>query len=210
MTGAGFKIAIFARAPVAGQCKTRLIPRLGPEGAAELQARLTIHALKTAVATAAEKVELWCSPDVAHPFFAQCAAQFDIELLAQRGADLGARMDHAFQNAKNPLILIGTDSPCITAADLEHAAQALDDGAGAVFLPAQDGGYGLVGLAEPCPEIFTDMVWSTAEVMNETRRRLLRLEYDWRELRTVWDVDEPGDYERLVASGLMGGLEPKA
>ena len=204
----GFTIAIFARAPVAGQCKTRLVPRLGADGAAKLQAQLTGHAIETALAADAGTVEIWCSPDTGHEFFAECAARFPVALRAQQGADLGARMQHAFENSPLPLLLIGTDSPCITARDIGDAAMALDDGAEAVFLPAEDGGYGLVGLAEPCPEIFLDMVWSTEDVMNETRRRLLRGEYGWREMRTIWDVDEPADYERLVASGLMSAINP--
>ena len=196
-------IAIFARAPMAGQCKTRLIPRLGPEGAADLQGAFITRAIQTALQADCGPVELWCSPDTAHDFFAETAERFAITLHAQVGADLGARMHHAFESSNSPLVLIGTDSPCITVADLRDAALALDDGAEAVFLPAEDGGYALVGLADQCPEIFQDMPWSTGEVMRETRRRLVHLSYDWRELRTIWDVDEPEDYERLVASGVM-------
>lgn len=199
-------IAIFARAPVAGACKTRLIPRLGAEGAAHLQKSFITRAIETALEADCGPVELWCSPDTEHSFFSDCTSGFSISLRAQEGGDLGGRMDHAFENSDLPLILIGTDSPCITARDLQDAALALDDGTEAVFLPAEDGGYGLVGLTDSCPEIFQDMQWSTADVMNETRRRLMRLDYDWRELRVIWDVDEPGDYDRLVRSGVMPTL----
>src|SRR5437868_3801239 len=106
-------VAIFARAPVAGAAKTRLISRLGAEGAAALHARLVERALSQALAAGLGEVTLWCAPDASHPFFADCAARFGVRLRAQRGADLGARMLHAFEVAQGPLILIGSDCPML-------------------------------------------------------------------------------------------------
>lgn len=199
----GCTVAIFARAPIAGQCKTRLIPRLGAEGAAKLQQAFISRAIETAIAAAIGSVELWCSPDSSQTFFSECAGRFEITLRDQNGADLGARMHHAFETSHLPMVLLGTDSPCITAMDLKEAALALDDGTEAVFLPAEDGGYGLVGLSEANEAIFSDTKWSTPDVMNETRRRLSQAQYDWRELRTIWDVDKPADFDRLLQSGLL-------
>ena len=82
---------------------------------------------------------------------------------------------------------------------------AVANGADAVFLPAEDGGYGLVGLVRPVPEIFRDMSWSTDRVMAETRERLRGLGLVWREPAEIWDVDRPGDAARLAASGLLAG-----
>jgi len=199
-------LAIFARAPVAGHCKTRLIPRLGPEGAARLQERLTARMLETAVAADIGPVALWCAPDAAHPFFAHCAERFGVALRAQEGDDLGARMAFAFAQARGPLLLTGTDCPSIRAQDLQACARVLREGADAVFLPAEDGGYGLVGLNRPAPLLFEAMAWSTPSVMEETRARLVRAGLRWREIRVIWDVDEPADVARLVASGLLPGL----
>ena len=197
-------VAVFARAPVPGETKTRLIPRLGAEGAASLHCRLVTHMLTRLLQAEFPDVTLWGAPDATDPFFADCVTGFGVEIAAQIEGDLGARMHHAFvRAAPRPLLLVGTDCPSITVAHLHACAAALHEGADAVFLPAEDGGYGLVGLRRPAPEIFADMVWSTPHVMDETRRRLRKLGLSWREPAVIWDVDEPADYERLVKSGLM-------
>ena len=101
--------------------------------------------------------------------------------------------------------MIGADCPSITVTNLRACAAALRDGEDAVFLPAEDGGYGLVGLSRPRPEIFHDMGWGGADVMEETRRRLRRLGLVWSEPATIWDVDRPEDALRLATSGLLKG-----
>src|SRR5512132_1851869 len=90
------RIAVFAKAPVPGQVKTRLAALLGPDGAAGLHAGLVRHALSTAAQSRIGAVELWCSPDESHPFFERCATDFGARLVRQEGADLGARMANAF------------------------------------------------------------------------------------------------------------------
>lgn len=197
-------IAVFARAPVPGSAKTRLIPDLGPQGAAALHARLVRHTLETAIAARVGDVALWCAPDNEHEFFRACEKKFSIALVDQPAGDLGLRMHAVFAaHAGQPALLIGTDCPSITFAHLRECAAALREGADAVFLPAEDGGYGLVGLARPTPQIFSDMVWSTHNVMEETRIRLRRLGLVWREPAVIWDVDRPEDVARLMASGLL-------
>lgn len=196
-------IIVFARAPVSGQAKTRLIPLLGAQGAAHLQARMTAHALaKARQALAGQGPLVLCAaPDASDPELAALAAQHDAQFTAQSEGDLGTRMHAAFEAFGYPALLMGSDAPCINTQDLGACAQALRDGADAVFLPAEDGGYGLVGLARSTPEIFTDMVWSTDQVMAQTRTRLCEANRSWREIRTIWDVDEPADFQRLAASG---------
>ena len=189
-----------ARAPVPGACKTRLIPRLGAAGAAQLHAALVERALREIVATGLV-AELWCAPSASDPFFVSCAEKFGIGLREQQGDDLGARMARIFADADGPVLLMGSDCPAIDAALLLRCADELQDGARAVFLPAEDGGYGLVGLAAPVPEIFADMVWSTDGVMGETRRRLHALGVAIVEPAIVWDVDRPEDVDRLAATG---------
>ena len=194
------QIAIFARAPTPGTAKTRLIPLLGAQGAALLHEKLVLHAIASALAADVGPVTLWCAPDSSHPFFAQTG----VALADQRGADLGARMLHAFDAAKGPLLLIGADCPAISAQDLRWCAEALHDSAPALFLPAEDGGYGLVGATRPIPQIFNDMQWGVADVMAQTRERLKGAGIAWREGRTIWDVDRPDDYARLMAEQLLG------
>jgi rSAM/selenodomain-associated transferase 1 len=202
-------IAVFARAPVAGRAKTRLIPMLGAEGAANLHAHLTEHTLSTVTRAGLGAVTLWCAGDPHDLFFRQCAADFDLVLREQTSGDLGERMLAVFEQAgSRPTLLIGTDCPSITIEHLRACADALHGGADAVFLPAEDGGYGLVGLASPVRELFRDMTWSTDAVMQETRSRLRALNLNWREPATIWDVDRPEDVSRLIACGLLGGWRP--
>jgi glycosyltransferase A (GT-A) superfamily protein (DUF2064 family) len=73
----------------------------------------------------------------------------------------------------------------------------LQDGNDAVLGPARDGGYVLIGLNRPAPELFAGINWSTWAVMHETRSRLRALGWRWRELAEQWDVDRPADLARL-------------
>ena len=196
-------IAIFTRAPVPGAAKTRLIPALGAQGAAQFHSVLTRHAIAQALASNLGPVELWCAPDAAHPFFADCARDFDVALCDQPQGDLGAKMLGAFEAAQGPLLLMGADCPAITPVDLAACVRALERGADAVFLPAEDGGYGLVGAARPIPAIFEGVDWGGPEVMAQTRAKLTALGLTWREPRVVWDVDRPEDYERVLREGLL-------
>jgi rSAM/selenodomain-associated transferase 1 len=201
-------VAVFARAPVAGFAKTRLVPRLGRQGAARLQRLFTARAVRTAQDAAIGPVSLWCSPDSSHRAFAAIGRQSDVKLFSQRGADLGARMLAAFALLcrAGPALLIGTDCPALTAATVRDAAQALDVGHGAVLVPAEDGGYVLIGLRRAEPSLFDAIPWSTDRVMAETRARLHRSGLRWRELPASWDVDRPDDVDRLLASALMPEL----
>jgi rSAM/selenodomain-associated transferase 1 len=194
------RIAVFAKAPVAGAVKTRLVPTLGADGAARLHEALALHALATATQVKPSSLELWCAPDAAHPFFAGCAARFGCRLRVQRGADLGARMADAFAHSA-PLVLIGTDCPALTASHLVRAWQALAAN-DAALAPAEDGGYVLIALARAAPSLFLDMAWGDAGVMARTRERIAAAGMRCAELETLWDVDRPADYARLQESGI--------
>lgn len=189
-----------ARAPEPGHAKTRLIPRLGATGAARLHAALVRSALGRIV-EAGLPATLWCAPDARHAFFVACEKDFGVALRAQPDGDLGTRMLTIFEAAEGPLLLMGSDCPSIDAGLLSACAGALAGGARAVFLPAEDGGYGLIGLARPVPEIFVAMPWGTDAVMDITRQRLAQLGVRAVEPATVWDVDRPEDVDRLAATG---------
>jgi rSAM/selenodomain-associated transferase 1 len=195
----GTRIAVFARAPVPGAAKTRLIPLLGAEGAALLHAELVRHALRLALASDIGPVQLWCAPDCDHPFFTRCAEELGVSLRTQCGGDLGERMACAFGAAlceNAPLVVIGSDCPALTPALVREAAGALRDHE-AVFAPAEDGGYVLVGLSAPDPGLFKGIAWGSDSVMSETRARLERAGTRWKELETLWDIDRPEDIARL-------------
>lgn len=188
-------IAILAKAPLAGFAKTRLIPALGAEGAAGFQRRLIEHAVENACAIA--PVILWVTPDDAHPLFRKLASQ--VSLARQPDGDLGARMAAAVSAAGGPVLVIGTDCPCLTADRLHDAADALER-CDVVIAPADDGGYGLIGMKTLHPELFSNMAWSARGVMSETRARLKQRGLAWLELAPVWDIDLPDDLIRLRAS----------
>ena len=200
----GTQVAIFARAPVPGEVKTRLIPLLGARDAAELHASLVRRALAVAVRAGVGPVSLWCTPETGHPFFAACAAQYGVALREQRGGHLGERMTRAFEHLLpgGRALLVGSDCPSVGARDLQAAASSLATH-DAVLQPAEDGGYVLVGLARPIAGIFEGVRWGEASVMRETRARLRAAAATWREMPMRWDVDRPEDYRRLLASGLL-------
>jgi len=188
-------IALMAKAPLPGLAKTRLAPRLGAAGAAALAARLLDHAVAQAVAAALGPVTLWAAPDASHASFTRLRDTHGITLRVQPEGDLGARMQAVFEH-QAPLLLMGTDAPALDAATLRAAAAALRSH-DAVFVPAHDGGYALIGLRQVQPALFDAMPWSTAQVMALTRQRLADADLRHAELPPVHDIDEPADLLHL-------------
>jgi hypothetical protein len=192
------RLAVLAKAPITGLAKTRLIPALGAAGAARLQRQLTRSTLATAGEAGLGPLTLWCAPDAQHRFFRALQQRCGVRCRDQPAGDLGQRMHAAFCDpaAPGPLLLIGTDCPPLRPAHLVEAAAALLQGDDAVFIPAEDGGYVLVGLRQPQPGLFEQMTWSTDQVMADTRRRARALSLRWRELPPLWDLDLPADLDR--------------
>lgn len=198
--GAPIAVAILARAPIPGQVKTRLTPALGSDGAARLQAWLLRRTVEKALAADIGPVSLWCDGNPLHPDFAICHAFDRVVVHLQAAGDLGVRMLAALQESPTPAgtLVIGTDCPALTATHLRLAAQFLRDH-DAVVLPAEDGGYVLIGMKTPDPRAFHAIDWGTAEVMAQTRQRLAGLGWHWAEPLCLWDVDHPADFTRLAA-----------
>lgn len=202
-------IIVFAKAPVAGLVKTRLAPALGSACAAVLAERMLRHALTQAAAADVGPVELCAAPDTTHPALREAATACGASLAEQGTGDLGLRMHRAFARhlmRHGRALLIGTDAPALDAALLRQAAQALQRHE-VVFVPALDGGYALVGQRRADPRWFSDMAWSHARVMADTRERLHAAGVRWAELPPVADIDEPADLARLPAAWL-DGLQP--
>ena len=206
-------VIVMAKAPVPGYAKTRLIPALGELRAAALAERLLEHALDQALAADIGPVDLCCAPDRLHPAFARQATRKGIELSVQGEGDLGARMQRAFARwlaqgmtkqdmaqegmaQQGMALMIGTDAPALDAAILRRAAAALAEH-DAVFVPALDGGYALIGLRRPAPRLFDSMPWSTAEVMARTRERLAESGLSHAELPPLPDIDNAADLVHL-------------
>ena len=197
-------LQVFAKNPLPGTVKTRLAGTIGTAEAAAHYVRLVERALATSVAARAaglvDRVELWCTPAADAPAFAAWRDRYDVELKAQTGEDLGARMRtalHAAIAGGGRAILVGTDCPVLDLPYLARAVAALD-GHAAVFGPAEDGGYVLVGLARAI-DPFAGIPWSSTGTMAATRAKLAAQRERWQELPMLWDVDSPSDLARWHA-----------
>jgi rSAM/selenodomain-associated transferase 1 len=204
-------VLVFAKAPHPGRVKTRLAPLLGAEGASAFHAQLIEHTLATAHRANHGTLELH-TDSADDKFMRDCADRYAIKLVQQQGDDLGARMHNAFRavlghSGYHAALLIGTDCPALTPGYLRLASNALRSGDDAVFVPTEDGGYALIGLRRCESRLFQDITWGGEAVMRQTRVQLNALGWRWSELQTLWDIDRPSDYERLLANGMLEGIE---
>lgn len=193
-------IVIYAKAPVAGFAKTRLIPELGPEGAAQLAERLLQHTLKQAIAANVGTVELCGTPDWADAAWQQ-VEPFAPSVIKtnQVDGDLGVRLVETAQRvvgSGKSLLVMGTDCPGLDAVRLRQGAEALST-ANACLQPVADGGYGLLALNQFHPYIFENIPWSSKDVASETRQRIKELGWRLAELPLLHDIDEPEDLKWL-------------
>jgi rSAM/selenodomain-associated transferase 1 len=199
-------LQVFARAPLPGQVKTRLIPQLGVQGATDLHSRLVVAALRRACAARGARVELWIAGDPLDAFVQECAQRFGVPVLVQRGADLGARMANALSQAFSGLdrsaacVLIGSDCPSQRPDDLEQAAAALRTQE-VVLQPALDGGYVLIGVTRPQPGLFEGIEWGSERVAQQTLKRSAELGLRPHLLRPLPDLDSPADLDRARRQG---------
>jgi len=195
------RIVIFAKAPVAGLAKTRLIPALGAQGAARLATALLDHAVAQALASGVGPVELCVTPGPHDPVWSGLAPQATLNWSDQGDGDLGERMARAAQRALEagePVLLMGTDCPDLTAQRIREAAASLI-AADASLVPAFDGGYVLLGLNRFDASLFAGIAWSTATVAQVTRDRVEQLGWSLQTLPMLHDIDEPADLRWLPA-----------
>lgn len=193
------RIVIFAKAPIPGYAKTRLIKALGAEGAATLAAKMLLRTVSLARQAAVGPVELCVAPDPEHFCLRALEVDSDVIWSSQSEGDLGMRMQTAVQRtlaSGENVICIGTDCVELKVSHLQKAAIALHQDS-AVIAPALDGGYVLLGLSTLDPSIFQDIVWSTGTVFKETMARITRLKWRVTQLETLRDIDEPEDLQYL-------------
>lgn len=199
------QLAVFARAPVPGAAKTRLIPRLGAMGAARLQEQLLRSTLRRACSLRDADVTLWVAGPLDHPSVRKLARTFGVALRSQHGDNLGDRMRNAFEatlEEAGPVLLIGTDCPAQTVADLERAREMLQS-SDAVLQPTEDGGYALIGMKRLQRALFSAVPWGTERVLHATREHAARHGIALAELAETWDLDRPEDLERALENGLI-------
>ena len=199
-------VMVFTKAPVPGSTKTRLIPALGPQGAARLHKRLIQRTLSTVAQIEGVDVELWCTPSTLDPFLISCGRHDDIPLVDQCGDDLGARMHNAFKDALRRApwaILIGTDVPELKKTDITRAILELQSGTDAVIGPAVDGGYYLLGLRKSSSELFNDIPWGTSQVHATTLSRLQTSNWAYTTIDRRRDLDTPEDLSYFNKSDML-------
>lgn len=188
------RIVILAKAPVPGKAKTRLIPALGADGAGILAGQMLTHAIAEARAAEVGHVELCTHPDPSHPDWDRFIPHY-LPLSSQGPGDLGARMSRVARRiirGGEKVMLIGTDCPDLDRHRLVAAALALDKH-DAVILPAEDGGYVLLGLARYDPSLFKGIAWSTGTVAADTIARIEALGWSLHVGETLRDIDVPTD-----------------
>jgi rSAM/selenodomain-associated transferase 1 len=190
-------VAVLAKAPIPGFAKTRLIPALGAERAALLQARLIERAVTTACTAAVGPVTLWLTHHENQHGLSDLQARRSIGIDYQNDGDLGARMHAAAIAANGYVLIMGTDCPALEPRHLRSAAVLLRSGTDVVLIPAEDGGYVLIGMHSPHPELFSELPWGTSRVVEETRRRIKDSGLSWQEPFILWDLDTAADIARL-------------
>ena len=194
-------LIVFAKAPVAGQVKTRLCPPLTPDEAASLHGSLVLDLLERCQTVKGCDRILAGSPTPEHPFFSAMKTRFKIPIWDQIGDDLGARMGHAFQSALgssyHSVLIVGTDIPGITVSLITTAFKNLQDH-DIVLGPTVDGGYYLIGLRTPVPELFENIPWSTDQVFSLTEEKINALGLTLTVLPILRDLDTVEDLQVFV------------
>ncbi len=205
------RLIVFTRYPEPGQCKTRLIPALGAEGAARLQAELGRRVLAWGLDLARRR-ELVIQVSHAGGTPEQMRSWLGLAPLyrPQASGGLGQRMHEAFVQAlaqgAPAAVLVGTDLPGLDSSILGQALDALQEKDLALG-PARDGGYYLVGLKRPAPELFVGIPWSTDQVLAQTLARAKALGLSCSLLPELNDLDEPGDLRQLANAPPPPALE---
>jgi uncharacterized protein len=203
-------VMIFARAPIPGAVKTRLIPALGAVGAAQLAIHMLAHALQIAADARLGPVQLHGAPDVQHPVLQSAAADVGAACFAQAPGHLGTRMRSALAAALRltpRALLLGTDCPALDIGVLRKADAALVAGADCVLVPTADGGFALIGFRRETlaaiDEVLDAIDWGSPTVMASTREQLSRARLRWTELPTLVDIDQPADLEHVPKEWLV-------
>ena len=196
------RIVVFAKAPVPGRVKTRLIPALGAEGAAKLARGMLEHTLEEAASSGLD-FELCGDPDAAEWGDLLPEAAFAWQGEGGLGERLARAAERVLREGAN-ILLIGADCPALDQARLRAAAEALGTH-DAVIHPATDGGYVLLGLRRFHPSLFEGIAWSTASVAQQTLDRIAALGWSVHIADTLADVDEPSDIPVIPAEAGISG-----
>jgi len=208
---------IFVKAPRPGQVKTRLCPPLTPDEAATLHGSFVLDTLeRTKAAIAKEHLSvdryIACLPSASLVFFKILEERHGVHLLDQVGDDLGQRMHRAFTDlfgrGYQQVIIVGTDVPTLPLSVYQQAVSLIASHS-LVLGPSTDGGYYLIGLNRSVPELFSDVPWSTADVLAATRRKASALGLTIGLLKEWRDVDVAEDLRALIQDCTQDMKRPK-
>ena len=191
MDEVGSRVAVFARAPELGRVKTRLARVLGEAAALEAYVELVEGTLRR-LEEGAFNCELWFE-GTQNDTLRRWQSDYGLAAFEQPKMDLGGRMLAAI--AAGAKVVVGSDIPVLDAAYVEEALTRLAQ-ADAVLGPVEDGGYCLIGMNEPHPELFRSIEWSTGAVTEQTLSRATTARLNVALLDTLWDVDDHADYVR--------------
>lgn len=188
-------VVVYARAPRAGEVKTRLAAETGPTAALAIYRRLVQHVIGQARNVAGAATEVHVTPPDAHDEMAKWLGA-DLTYRPQVSGELGHRMrasfEGAFASGYRRVVIVGSDVPALRSELMEEALNALR--AHRVVLgPANDGGYYLIGMSELVPEAFENIDWGTERVLSQTASRLTKLGITPRMLEPLTDVDRAAD-----------------
>lgn len=190
------RLLLFAKTPIDGQVKTRLIPLMGAEAATSIHRQLCRQMIATFIDDTRWQLELWLWPHRDHPWIGDLREAFPaLSTHCQYGQDLGERMHNALNSQAGPAVVIGSDCPTLTTHDVAAAFEALVHH-DAVLKPAEDGGYLLLGVNQSHAGLFENISWGTERVLQQTRRRMHAMDILHHELEPGWDIDEPEDWFR--------------
>jgi rSAM/selenodomain-associated transferase 1 len=193
------RIIIFTKAAQPGFTKTRLIPALGKQGAADLAKRMLMHTLNQSLEANVGPVEICATPPPTDVIWQDFAVSDELEYSDQGKGDLGERLSRVTRRVIDKgesVLLIGTDCTQLTATHLQQAKDSLRY-FDSILIPATDGGYVLFGLNFFHPSLFESVKWSTGTVCAETIDRLKKLDRSVRNFPSMHDIDEPKDLKFL-------------
>ncbi len=204
-------IAIFARAPIEGKVKTRLIAAYGARRATAIYrflAERTLQIVRDACDTMNATASIWIADenDASHPSCIAWSQRFGFPIRSQISGDLGERMFNCMTSLEGrfqSIAILGTDCPVIKGDDIENALTQLNTNIHWSLTKVEDGGYVLIASNQPSSVPFRDMTWSTPNVMATTRQRFRDAGLLWAESAALWDIDEPADVERAIREGLL-------
>ena len=184
---------VFGREPIPGAVKTRLAAGVGEEAAALVYLELLRHTLEVAASVDADVLLALAEPP-ARGFRPLLEVAVEIQAAGDLGCRLADAFGRRFSEGYERVVVIGSDCPGLRPRHLDAALAGLAERPAALG-PTADGGYWSIGLCRPAPGLFERMPWSTAHVLEDTRRRLRALGIDWLELETLRDLDTAADLE---------------